>query len=31
MRVLAIDCETFLIQRDRPYPIVVCVSWAQGG
>lgn len=28
MSILAIDNETFLIQRDRPYPPVVCLSWA---
>jgi hypothetical protein len=30
MTVLAIDCETFLIQRDRPFPPVVSLAWAEG-
>ena len=29
--MLAIDNETFLIQRDRPFPPVVCTSWAKAG
>ncbi len=29
--ILAIDNETFLIERDRPWPPVVCTSWAHGG
>ncbi len=28
MSVLAIDNETFLIERARPFPSVVCLSWA---
>ena len=29
MSVLACDVETFLIVRSRPFPPVVCLSWAQ--
>lgn len=30
MKMLALDNETFLITRERPYPLVVCSSWADG-
>jgi len=31
MNMLAIDNETFLIERARPFPPVVCLSWATAG
>ncbi|MDP6424614.1 MAG: DNA polymerase [Planctomycetota bacterium] len=30
MTTLAIDCETYLIERTRPFPPVVCLSWSDG-
>lgn len=30
MRTIALDTETFLIERTRPFPPLVCMSWAAG-
>lgn len=30
MKTIAWDCETFLIERARPFPPVVCLAWYDG-